>query len=173
MSFFLDVAELARVPTSASRNSCEFRYASWQFILCQYFLDRPVPFFDEFLRHASDLDLHLFVVEAELMKDGRVEIAVIVAILDRFEAELVGGAVDGAALDAAAGQPDGVAARVVIAAGRVLRPRAATELAAPDDQRLVQHPALLEVADESRDRLVDLAAKWRVALDLVVGALLG
>src|SRR4051794_21782149 len=76
---------------------------------------------------------------------------------------------DHAALDAAAGQPDGVAFRVVVAAGRVLRPRAATELTRPDHQGLVQHAALLQVFDEAGDRLVGRPAQGAVALDVAVG----
>ena len=40
-------------------------------------------------------------------------------------------------------------------AGALLVHRRAAELAAPDDQRLVEQPAGLEVLDQRRDRLVD------------------
>src|SRR5271154_6219242 len=99
--------------------------------LSQNFFDRPIAFFHQFHRSPNDLEFHLLVVESELLKNGRVQIAVIMPFLDRCVAHLVGGAVDGAALDAAAGQPDRVALWIVIAAGRVLRPRTAAELAAP------------------------------------------
>ena len=48
-------------------------------------------------------------VEAELVQDRGVDVGDVVAVLDGVEAELVGRAVDDAALDAAAGQPDGEA----------------------------------------------------------------
>ena len=55
-------------------------------------------------------------VEAELVQDRGVDVGDVVAVLDGVEAELVGRAVDDAALDAAAGQPDGEAVGVVVAA---------------------------------------------------------
>ena len=70
------------------------------------------------------------------------------------EAELVGRAVDVPALHAAAGHPHGEAVVVVVAAvdlsrvgpgGGQFNGRRATELAAPDDEGVVQHAALLEV----------------------------
>ena len=65
-------------------------------------------------------------------------------------AEVVGGAEGHAGLDAAAAEPHREAAGVVVAAvvGRgqlALRVVRAAELAAPDDQRLVEHAPLLEV----------------------------
>ena len=60
-------------------------------------------------------------------------------------ADLVGRAVDDAALDAAAGQPEGEGVRIVVAAraSPFCDERQPTELAAPDDQRLVEQAALL------------------------------
>ena len=63
-------------------------------------------------------------------------------------AEVVGFAERHARLDAAAGQPDGEAARMMVAAvvGRrelALAVDRAAEFAAPDDQRVVQQAALL------------------------------
>ena len=55
-------------------------------------------------------------VEAELVQHGGVDVGDVVPVLDGVEAELVGGAVDDAPLDAAAGQPDGEAVGVVVAA---------------------------------------------------------
>ena len=63
-------------------------------------------------------------VEAELVQDGGVDVGDVVAVLDGVEAELVGGAVGDAALDAAAGQPDREAVGVVVAAVGALRRRA-------------------------------------------------
>src|SRR5947209_2912615 len=56
---------------------------------------------------------------------------------------------DLAALDAAAGQSDVEEPGKVVAAGVAVDLRRAAELAHPDDQRLVQHPARLEVSDQS------------------------
>ena len=99
-----------------------------------------------------------------------------------LEAEVVGGAVDRAALDAAAGQPDGEAVVVVVAAelrlavAVELDGRRPAELAAPDDQRVVEHPALLEVGQQGGDRPVDLAGQLavvRLDLGVVVPGLAG
>ena len=58
------------------------------------------------------------------------------------------------------------AVRVVVAAqerraAAGLVHRRAAELAAPDDQRLVEQPALLQVLEQGRDRPVDLLALLR------------
>ena len=73
------------------------------------------------------------VVQAHQVQDGGVQVADVAAVDDGLVAELVGLAVAGAALDAAAGQPVGEALGVVVAAavvalrrpaaGRTRRPR--------------------------------------------------
>ena len=94
------------------------------------------------------------------MQHGGVDVGDVVAVLDGVEAELVGRAVDDAALDAAAGHPDGEAERMVVAAvGLFLRPGRAAELGGPDDDRLIEQAALLQVAQQARDRLVDFGAE--------------
>ena len=71
-----------------------------------------------------------------------------------------------APLDAAAGHPEGEAVGVVVAAeerraaARLVH-RGAAELAAPDHERLVEQPAPLQVLEQGRDRLVDLACTSR------------
>src|SRR6185369_5436535 len=102
-------------------------------------------------------------IEPELVEHGRVEIGDVVALLDRVEAELVGRAVGDAALHSAARQPAAEAEGVVVAAVGPLRAGRPSELRAPDDERLVEHPAALEVLEKAGDRLIDLAAELRVA----------
>ena len=82
-------------------------------------------------------------------------------MLDGVEAELVGGAVDDAALDAAAGQPGAEALRMMVAAVALGAGRAA-ELGAPDDERVVEQAALLEVLEQAGDRQVDLRRELAV-----------
>ena len=103
-------------------------------------------------------------VEAELVQDGGVDVGDVVAILDGVEAELVGRAVDDAALDAAAGHPDREAERMMIAAVVPLRAGRAAELGGPDDDRLVEQAALLQVLEQPGDRPVDLLALRGVVL---------
>ena len=77
---------------------------------------------------------------------------------DGVVAELVGLAVRDAAFDAAAGHPHREAADVVVAPAFglidvALGHRRAAEFAAPDDERVVEHAALLEVGDQRGARL--------------------
>src|SRR4051812_20973020 len=74
------------------------------------------------------------VVEAELVEERGVEIVDVDGVFDGVEAEVVGAAVAQAGLDAAAGEPDRVAAVVVVAAVvAALDHGSAAELAGPDD----------------------------------------
>ena len=61
-------------------------------------------------------DLQLARIEAELVQDRGVDVGDVVAVLDGVEADLVGRAVDDAALHPAAGHPDGEAEDVMVAA---------------------------------------------------------
>ena len=72
-------------------------------------------------------------------------------------AMLVGGAVAIAPFDAAAGHPHGEPVVVVVAAVVALRGRRAAEFAAPDDQRVLEHAALLQVGEQARRS----ACRWR------------
>src|SRR2546423_1663570 len=76
-------------------------------------------------------------------------------ILDGLVAELVGGAVSDTLLDAAAGKQKGKPFDVVVAPAASLGHGRAPEFAAPDDQRFVQHAALLEIGNQGRGGLVD------------------
>src|SRR5262245_2753408 len=100
------------------------------------------------------------VVEPEEVEHRRVEVVDVDRVLHGAPAELVGGADDPAAGDAAAGEPDAEAQAVVIAAGaraglRVLCHRRAAELSAPDNECAVQETPLPEVGEQGPDRLVD------------------
>src|SRR5262245_9858223 len=99
------------------------------------------------------------------MEEGGVEVVDVDSVLDGLEAELVGGAVDGARFDTAAGEPHGEAPVVVVAAVDLAGVVAgagqfddggATKLAAPDDERLVEETTLLEVLEEGGDGLIAL-----------------
>ena len=62
------------------------------------------------------VEAEFFVVEAEQVQRGGVEVVAVGGVFGGLEAEFVGGAVSGAALDAAAGHPGGEGAGVVVAA---------------------------------------------------------
>ena len=93
--------------------------------------------------------------------------------------EVVGLAEGEAALHAAAGHPDGEDVGVMVSAERflvvdvALAERSAAELAAPDDQRVVEQAALLQVFDQRGARLVGVAAldfKLRVEIAMMIPA---
>ena len=86
-----------------------------------------------------------FVIQAQQVQDGGVEIVMRDPVLDGVHAEFVGGAVGDPCLDAAARHPHGEAVVVMAAAEGFLRTRllhrGAAELGGPDDESLVQHAA--------------------------------
>src|SRR5262249_31087035 len=72
------------------------------------------------------------VIESERMQHGRVEIVDVHAICDAVVGDVVRGAVDETGFDAAAGPPDRIAVRVVVASVAALADRRAPEFAGPD-----------------------------------------
>src|SRR5216684_2974970 len=56
----------------------------------------------------------------------------------------------------------------MIAAGGVLGPRRASKLARPNHERFIEHPALLQILDQSGDRLVRRAAKRRMSFHVTM-----
>src|SRR5262245_38697356 len=77
---------------------------------------------------------------------------------------------DVAALDAAAGQPCAKAVVVMVAplGRRQFRRRRPAEFAPPDHQRVIEHTPLLEVPEESANRLIALPGQLAVVLDVTV-----
>ena len=81
-------------------------------------------------------------------------------ILDRIQSELISLPDHLPAVNASSGKPHGKAIRVMVAARFLIRPaglrhRGAAELATPDNQCAVEQPALLEILEQGRRRLVD------------------
>ena len=109
------------------------------------------------------LERQLGVVDPQAMQDRGVQVMDVDGVASDVVAEVVGRAVSDAGLDAAAAQPDREAARMVVAAV-IVRGQCAlaidgpAEFAAPDDQRVVEQAALLEVRDEGGRRLIGIAA---------------
>ena len=106
------------------------------------------------------LERQLLVVDPQQVEDRRVE----VVDFDRVDRDVVtvgvGLTVRRARLDAAARQPDRIAARVMVATEALFRELAlavvcAAKLAAPDHQRVVEQTATLEIDEERRDGLID------------------
>ena len=101
-------------------------------------------------------------------QDAGVQVVEVDAIADGAQAELVGGADDLAALDAAAGHPDREAVGVVVAAfgaaGAAVGDGTAAEFAAPDHQRGVEQAAGFEVGQQAGDAFVGLRGAGEVVL---------
>src|SRR6185369_8559102 len=100
-----------------------------------------------------------FVINAELLQDGRLQVARMHRVPHDVVAELVGFAMHDAALDPAAGQPLREAARVMIATvihvrQLALRIDRAAELAAPDEERVVQKAARFQILHQPVAALV-------------------
>src|SRR5581483_7941019 len=77
-------------------------------------------------------------------------------VLDRVEADLVGGAVNDAALDAAAGKPDREAIDVVVAAFGALRAGGPAKFRAEHDERLLEQAAALQILQKRGNGLIHL-----------------
>src|ERR1043166_8456554 len=104
------------------------------------------------------------VIETQERKPGCVQIVDMHAVFNGAEAELVRRADYFAAPDSATAHPGREAVGMMIAAVFALHHRRAAELAHPDQQRAVEQPALLQIADETGNRLVDLAGVYRMIL---------
>src|SRR5262245_33039769 len=76
----------------------------------------------------------LLVIQAEQMENGRMQVVEVADVLDGVNAQLVGRSVHGAALDAAARQPDAETLGMMIAAIASRGVGSPAKLARPEDQ---------------------------------------
>ena len=98
----------------------------------------------------------LFVIETELVEDGGMQVMHVDFAIDGHMADVVGEAVGEAGFEAATGDPDGEAERVVVATGAVfLGIRGAAEFAAPPDDGVFEEAALFEIGEETGDGFID------------------
>jgi hypothetical protein len=88
-----------------------------------------------------------FVVEAQQVQHRGMQVVHVDFVLDGGKSELIRRPDGLAALDASPRHPNAEASRIVIAARSTLAGRRAAELAAPDDERLVEQAAGFEVLD--------------------------
>ncbi|SVE59913.1 uncharacterized protein METZ01_LOCUS512767, partial [marine metagenome] len=103
------------------------------------------------------------VVDAHAVQNGGVEFVEVHGITGDVVAEIIGGAMGDAGLDAAAGHPHTKIARVMVAAVVLasefaLTINRAAKFAAEDHQRVIEHAALFEVFDECGGRLINIHA---------------
>ena len=101
------------------------------------------------------------MVDTEQVQHRGVKVVDVHRILDDIEAEVVGFAVCHSALNPTPGHPDRKGPRMVVAPVGLLGEPALTEdraaeLAAPYDQRIVQHAAVFQILDQRRLWLVDI-----------------
>ena len=102
------------------------------------------------------------VIETEQTKDRGMQIVDVNLVFDRMQTEFVGFADDLSAFYASTGHPHGETSRVVVPPVSFLAHRRTPEFSTPDDQRLVQKAAGLEVGDETDYGQIDLPAKFGV-----------
>ena len=101
-----------------------------------------------------------FVIDAQKVKDRGVEVVHVVRFRRPSRTTRRSRRRPIAALDAGAGQPLHGGAAVVVAAVGPLAERVPAELRGPEDQRVVEQPALLEVGQQGGDGPVGRARRW-------------
>lgn len=113
----------------------------------------------------------LFVVDSQQIQNRRVDVVTggrVVAV-GRAEAPLVTFAMSHTATDSASSKPVGEHERIVVSAFAALCARHPAKLGSPENERVVQHAALLEVENERRRTTCHTAGQGSmVALDILV-----
>ena len=149
---------------AVERSEREFEMASLSHTLGEDALDYLPVHVGEAEVAALEFEGELFVVDPELVEDGGLEVVDVDLVADGVEADVVGGTVALAGLDSASGHPDCEGVGVVIAAPAfalvhlALEEGSATELAAPNDEGLIEHAPHFEILDEPRTRLIGVLA---------------
>ncbi len=101
-----------------------------------------------------------FVIEAEQVKEGGVQVVHVHLVDGGFEAELVGFPVRHASLHSATSHPHRKSMMVMITTILIFRGWGPAKFTTPDDQRVVQQSALLEVRNQGCDGLVDILTQF-------------
>src|SRR5262245_11036385 len=96
------------------------------------------------------------MIDSEQMEHRGVKIMHAHWILNRCIAEFVSCSVDDATFDAPAGQHEGEALDVMVAAVTALRHRGAAKLSTPYHKRVLKHAAFFQVVDQCCRGLVGL-----------------
>ena len=112
---------------------------------------------------ALEAERKFFVIKAEQVEDCRLEIVNIDFVPGDRETQFVGLAISDSFLNAGAGQKNRKTIRVVIPAQNIaagspaFAERSAAELAAPNDQSVIQQTALAQILEQSRHRPIHLS----------------
>lgn len=99
------------------------------------------------------------MIEAQLMKDGGVEVVNMDFVLHRIETKIIGFSIINPTFNPSAGEPHCKGIGVVVTPIRAtLSHWGAAELSAKNDESVFKHTALLKIFNESCARLVDVFA---------------
>src|SRR4051812_43646699 len=113
---------------------------------------------------SAETECQALVIDAQQVQDRGVQVMHSANAINGVHAHFIGGAVDGSAFGAAAGEPDAKSLGMVIAAVRSGRMGRAAKLARPDDERFVEQAALLEILDQCGNRLIGIERVFGVAI---------
>ena len=109
------------------------------------------------------------MVHSQQVEDGGVQVVHVHLVFDRGMAEFIGLPVAEALLDAAAGEKDSEPVRVMVTAGSVVLGKGvAPELSTPPYEGVLEEPALFQVGEQARHRLVGGLGMLGVQLEVGV-----
>jgi len=96
----------------------------------------------------------LFMIDSHQMQDGRMQVVHVNFVFDRFESEIIRGAVDSSPFNSTTCQPHRETEGIVIPSISSLSCRSSTEFPSPDDQGFLKQSAVFEIGYELSDRPV-------------------
>ena len=97
------------------------------------------------------------MVEAELMEDGGVDVLNQQRVFSNAVAKFISGSKCGAPFEATTGQKDRVSVDVMIATNVFVNPWrmwSSSHFTSPDDNRFIEQSTLLQIFDQTGDRLI-------------------
>ena len=101
-------------------------------------------------------------VQPDLFHHSRMKVGHVVSILSGMKTDFVGRTVDHSTFDTTTGEPDRKPIGVMVASVRPFGTRRPTEFRAPHDKCFIQQSALLQVLEQSGNRLINCAGSRRV-----------
>ena len=130
---------------------------------------------ENFVHHFAEVSIQTFAtgefelpcVETELVQHRCVQIGYVVTVLGRMKTQFIRRTVDDSRLDSAAGHDDVEAMRMMVSSGRFCSSAAGTNFGSwcsakfrtNDDQCFIEQASLLQILDQTGDRLIYLLCK--------------
>ena len=108
------------------------------------------------------------MVEAEQMQNGRVEIVDMDLILDDFRGVIIGFPVHQTAFDTGAREPGRIGAVLVTAPFRTIGEGRAAKFRGPNDERVRQQTARLQVPEQASNRFIHVPRERFVRFHVAV-----